>query len=84
MEESEMTKVRVLYFGDLYIYNSNFTSNRAFNWGGAIVSITDVKKHNLKRFKHIDFSNINDIVRSDVVRDFIGALEKDNKEEKKK
>lgn len=34
--------------GDLYIYNSNFTSNRAFNWGGAIVSITDVKKHNLK------------------------------------
>ena len=46
--------------------------------------INFVKKHNLKRFKHIDFNNVNDIVRSDVVRDFIVALEKDNKEEKKK
>lgn len=34
--------------GNLYIYNSNFTCNKAFNCGGAIVSITDVKKHNLK------------------------------------
>lgn len=46
--------------------------------------INFVKKHNLKRFKHIDFNNVNDIVRSDVVREFIVALERDDKEAKKK
>lgn len=46
--------------------------------------INFVKKHNLKRFKHIDFNNVNDIVRSDVVREFIVALERDDKESKKK
>ena len=33
--------------GNLYIYNSNFTSNRAFNYGGAILSVSS-QKHTLE------------------------------------
>lgn len=33
--------------GNLYIINSNFKSNRAFNYGGAILSVS-TQKHNLK------------------------------------
>lgn len=38
-----------------------------------------MKRHELKDFAHIDFNHVNDIVRSDVVKQFITCLERDGK-----
>ncbi len=39
-----------------------------------------VKKHQLKNFVHIDFNHVNDIVRSDTVKQFITCLQRESKE----
>ena len=36
-------------------------------------------KHNIKEINHIDFNDINDIVRSDIVKRFITCLQRDAK-----
>ena len=41
-----------------------------------------VKRHQLKNFVHIDFNNVNDIVRSDTVKQFITCLQRDVKSSK--
>ena len=41
-----------------------------------------VKKHQLKNFVHIDFNHVNDIVRSDTVKQFITCLQRDVKSSK--
>lgn len=45
--------------------------------------INHINKYNLKKFTHIDFNNVNDIVRSDVVREFIVSLEREAKDAKR-
>lgn len=45
--------------------------------------INHIEKYKLKKFTHIDFNDVNDIVRSDVVRDFIVSLEREAKDAKK-
>ena len=41
-----------------------------------------VQRHQLKNFVHIDFNNVNDIVRSDTVKQFITCLQRDVKSSK--
>lgn len=43
--------------------------------------INFVEKHNMKDFVHIDFNDVNDIVRSETVKTFITCLERDKREE---
>lgn len=37
------------------------------------------QRHNLKGFYHVDFNHVNDIVRSDTVKEFITALKRDER-----
>ena len=41
--------------------------------------INFVERHNMKDFVHIDFNDVNDIVRSNTVKTFITCLERDKK-----
>lgn len=42
------------------------------------------KKHNISEISHIDFNEVNDIVRSDIVKKFITCLQREERDEKNK
>lgn len=63
---------KLILAGDLL--QSELNEHSGLKW------LIDFKyKHNLKEIHHIDFNDVNDIVRSDVVKRFITCLQRDNK-----
>lgn len=60
------------------VTQSELKENSGLKW-----LIDFVAKHNIKDFVHIDFNNVNDIVRSNVVKNFITCLERDKREKEK-
>ena len=64
---------KLILAGD--ILQSELNEHSGLKW------LIDFKyRHNLKEVHHIDFNDINDIVRSDTVKRFITCLQRDNKE----
>ncbi len=64
---------KLILAGDLL--QSELSERSGLKW------LIDFKqKHNLKEIHHIDFNDVNDIVRSDIVKKFITCLQRDTKE----
>lgn len=59
------------------ITQSELKENSGLKW-----LINFYEKHDLKGFYHIDFNDVNDIVRSDTVKSFITALQRETKTKK--
>ena len=59
------------------ITQSELKENSGLKW-----LINFYGKHDLKGFYHVDFNDVNDIVRSDTVKSFITALQRETKTKK--
>ena len=59
------------------ITQSELKENSGLKW-----LINFYEKYDLKGFYHVDFNDVNDIVRSDTVKSFITALQRETKTKK--
>ena len=65
---------KLILAGD--ILQSELKDSSGLKW---LIDFKHKHKHNIKEINHIDFNDINDIVRSDIVKRFITCLQRDAK-----